>query len=93
VLEGPPNFLKLIISRVDIVPSNKYVALDILTKLKKTDEVKELAPEVQSIPSYIAFSKKKNLAKTRDSFDETLKKMKSDGTYDKIISDYFKAHK
>jgi polar amino acid transport system substrate-binding protein len=93
VPEGPPNFLKLISSRVDIVPSNKYVALDILTKLKKTDEVKELAPEVQSIPSYIAFSKKKNLAKARDSFDETLKKMKSDGTYDKIISDYFKAHK
>ena len=91
VAEGAQNFQKLMVSRVDIVPSNKYVAVDILNTLKKADEVKELSPEVQSIPSYIAFSKKKNLSKTRDSFDETLKKMRSDGSYEKIIADYFKA--
>ena len=90
VAEGEQNFLKLINSRVDLVPSNKYVAVDILNKMKKTGELKELSPAVQTIPSYIAFSKKKNLSKTRDDFDEVLRKMKSDGTYDRIISDFFK---
>lgn len=90
VAEGEPNFRKLLEGRVDIVPSNKYVAVDILNKLRRTDDVKELAPEVQNVPSYIAFSKKRNLAAVRDKFDETLKSMKTQGVYDKIIADFFK---
>lgn len=93
VNDAEPNFLKLLNARVDIVPSNKYVAVDVLNKLKKLDEVKALSPEVQNVPSYLAFSKKKNLSATRDRFDETLKKMKAEGAYDKIIGDFFRAKK
>lgn len=87
---GEQNFLKLSAGRLDIVVSNKYGAIDIINKLKKSKEIKELLPEVQNVPSYIAFSKKKNLSKIRDKFDEILKEMKKDGSYDKIINDYFR---
>lgn len=86
---GKQNFLKLLRDRIDIVVSNKYGALDILKQLNKLDMVQELSPELQSIPSYIAFSKKRNLSAIRDKFDATLKQMKNDGTYDKIINSYF----
>lgn len=50
---GEQNFMKLAASRIDIVISNKYGAMEIINKLGKA------------------------------------KKMKEDGTYDKIITDYF----
>jgi polar amino acid transport system substrate-binding protein len=89
VSEAEQNFQKLVLSRVDIVISNKYGGINIINKLKKSKEIKELLPEVQNIPCYIAFSKKNNLSKIRDDFDKTLKTMKKDGTYDKIITDFF----
>jgi polar amino acid transport system substrate-binding protein len=90
VANGMPNFLKLLDSRVDIVPSNKYVAVDILSKIGRMGDVKELMPEIQTVSSYIAFSKKRNLTAVRDDFDKVLREMKVDGSYQKIIDDYFK---
>jgi len=89
VTTGEQNFKKLLADRVDIVVSNKYGAVDILKQMNKFDMIKELSPELQSLPSYIAFSKKRNLAAIRDKFDAILKQMKNDGSYDKIINSYF----
>ncbi len=83
------SFKMLFSNRVDIVVINKHGALDILHKLNKLNEVKELKPELQNIPSYIAFSKKRNLTSIRDKFDDTLLQMKKDGTYDQLISAAF----
>ena len=92
VNDGTQNFRRLLKGRVDMVVSNQYGGLHILKQLGKSDEVVELQTILQSIPSYIAFSKKRNLSDIRDKFDTILKKLKEDGRYQKIINSYFKTH-
>lgn len=87
---GEQNIEKLLVKRFDILVSNKYGALYILKRKNALDKIKELAPEVQAIPSYMAFSKKRNLNLIRDKFDEILLEMKKDGTYEKIMTEQSK---
>lgn len=82
---GEQNIEKLLAKRFDILVSNRYGALDILRHKDAMDKVRELIPEVQAIPSYIAFSKKRDLDLVREKFDEILLEIKKDGTYEKII--------
>ena len=86
---GEKNIDKLLTERFDILVSNKYGALEILKKKGLTEQVKELKPAVENVPSYIAFSKQRNLTQVRDEFDAVLAEMKRDGTYERIIANYF----
>ncbi|AZZ91840.1 transporter substrate-binding domain-containing protein [Hahella sp. KA22] len=79
---------KLESGRIDLLISNKYTALAMFKNLGFAGQFKELTPSIQSVPSYIAFSKKKDLAGLRDKFDGALKEMMSDGSYDKYLSAY-----
>ncbi len=63
--------------------SNKLGALSIIKNEELSDQVVELKPAVESVPSYIAFSKKRGLTDLRDDLDEVLIAMKNDGTIDK----------
>jgi len=87
---GESNLQKLINGRFDILISNTFGALSIIKKEHISDQVVELKPVVESVPSYIAFSKKRNLTDLRDEFDEILIVMKNDGTIDSIINAYTK---
>jgi polar amino acid transport system substrate-binding protein len=86
---GEKNMKKLLQGRCDILLSNRYGALDIVKNMNIIDQVKELTPALQSVPSYIAFSKKRSLASLRDECDIIVRQMKDDGTYDRIITSYF----
>jgi polar amino acid transport system substrate-binding protein len=85
---GEQNVMKLLQGRFDILVSNKLGALHILQQMGQAEKVSMLSPEIEQIPSYIAFSKKNNLQVTRDQFDATLREMKRDGSYAKIVSRY-----
>ncbi len=79
--------IKLLISkRVDIVPFDRLGAYYRLKKLRVTNEVIELQPPIQSVPSYIAFSKSRNHAQLRDLFDQVVREMKMDGSYDRLTT-------
>lgn len=82
------NFKKLQLGRIDLVISNLYVAEAELDKIGLQDEFVRLPQEVQKVPSYIAFSKKRNLKKLRDQFDLELEKFKSSGEYAKMMHKY-----
>ncbi len=82
------NVKKFQSGRVDILISNKYTALSMFKQLGLTGQFKELSQTVQSVPSYIAFSKANNLAGLRDRFDTVLQDMMSDGTYQTIVKAY-----
>jgi len=84
------NFRKLIKGRIDIIPNSKYGGYHILNKLDQEDEVDELLLNIQSVPSFIAFSKKRNLKDIRDKFDVILKRLKNDGSYLQILQNYSK---
>ncbi|MBN1969821.1 MAG: transporter substrate-binding domain-containing protein [Candidatus Delongbacteria bacterium] len=90
VAVGEENFKGLDTGLIDIVVSNKFGGVDIINELKLNNNIKMLSFDLDSVSSYIAFSKEKNLTKTRDKFDLVLKKMKADGSYSRIIENYFK---
>jgi len=83
---GEQNVLKLLQGRFDILVSNKLGALHILQEMGQLENVRMLSPEIEVIPSYIAFAKKNNLQVIRDQFDTILREMKRDGSYAKIVN-------
>jgi polar amino acid transport system substrate-binding protein len=82
------NAKKFANGRFDIFISNKYSALALFKQLGMLDKIKMLAVPVQTVPSYIAFSKARGLSDLRDKFDTVLSQMIADGSYDKIVSQY-----
>jgi len=77
--------------RIDILIGDKYGIPYLYSQMEssiKYKDIKRLSPDVEFTPSYMAFSKKRNLAKTRDNFDKFLSEMKKDGTYSKIIENW-----
>jgi polar amino acid transport system substrate-binding protein len=80
---------KLIKERVDILVANRYVILDELKKMNKVGEIKELEPVINEDPSYLAFSKKRNMRKVIENYVEVIKSMKNDGSYQRIIDEFF----
>jgi len=85
---GEENMEALLNGDIEILVSNKYGAHFIIQNLGKKDLVKELEPQLQNVPSYVGFSKNKDLEKIRSRFDENIKKIKEDGTYKKIFNVY-----
>lgn len=86
------NLKKLANKRVDLVPSNIYVG-DYTISLNKdlfSGKVTRLSIPFDNIPSYIGFSKKKNIATLRDQFDQELRKMSANQWIEKILSNYTK---
>jgi polar amino acid transport system substrate-binding protein len=84
------NAKKLEAGRIDLWMSNREQPLFTIKKLGFSEAIKELKPEVQLIPSYIAFSKKRNLGNISERFSNKLREMKSDGTYKRLIAEYWK---
>jgi polar amino acid transport system substrate-binding protein len=82
------NFKKLLLDRIDLVPSNIYVAEYTLAQLEWGDQITRLPHPVERLPSYIAFSKKRGLETLRDQFDTQLAKMKANGAYEAILQQY-----
>jgi len=80
---------KLIKGRIDILVANRYLILDELKKMKKVGEIKELKPVINEDPSYLAFSKKRDMRKIIEKYVEVIRGMKNDGSYQRIIDDFF----
>ena len=59
-----------------------------LEQMGLTDEIIRIPGKVESVASYTAFSKKRNLTQLRDDFDTQLKKMKESGEYFEIVKKY-----
>lgn len=72
--------------RVDLVPFNRLGGYYLFRKLGLAHQVRELTPPLQSVPSYIAFSKKRGHAELRDRVDEVLRAMKTDGSYTRLTA-------
>jgi polar amino acid transport system substrate-binding protein len=88
---GEENLKALLAGRVDLAVSNRYGAMDILTRLGRAADTEELSPPLETAPSYLAFSRRKNLAALRDAVDATLAKMRRDGTLQTILEAWFVA--
>jgi polar amino acid transport system substrate-binding protein len=65
------------------------VILDELKKMNKVGEIKELKPVINEDPSYLAFSKKRDMGEIIKNYVEVIRSMKNDGSYQRIIDEFF----
>jgi polar amino acid transport system substrate-binding protein len=82
------NVQKLLHDRIDIIPSYRHVVLDTARTLGVAGDIKELSPAIEAIPSYLAFGNKRDYTKVINAFNQALRSMKKDGTYDAIFHKY-----
>ncbi len=82
------NFKKLNAKRIELVISNIYQGDFMVNKMGLQNDIKKLSPVVQSVDSFIGFSKLRKLTALRDQFDTELKKLIANGTYDSIMAEY-----
>lgn len=73
---------------VDAVVNTNYVLWYQAKKMNITDKVKELKTPLGINPSYLAFTKTKDMSEIADKFSAELFKMKGDDTYRKILGKY-----
>ena len=78
----------LVAKRIDFSPSYRAVFLDAAKQTGSSGKIKELSPAVESIPSYLAFNKKRDYAKISVEFDKALASMKKDKSFDAIYAKY-----
>ena len=85
------NFKKLLKGRVDCVISDELSASQIIQREKMGDAVEKLSNSVAVNDAYIVFSKKNDKKSILDKFNSALKKMKEDGSYQKIVDAFILA--
>ena len=81
---------KLIKGRIDLLVANRYVILNELQKMENVGDIRELKPLVDEDPAYLAFSKKRNMKEMLKKHDEAIRRMKEDGSFQRIIDDFFR---
>jgi len=76
--------------RFDLAPSYRDVFLSAAKKAGVADQVRELSPSVESVPSYLAFNKKKDYSRIIIAFNKAMEEMKKDKTLDAMNDQYMK---
>ena len=79
------NLKKLMHGRVDLIANYRYGVLEAAEHLGLLAEIKEISPPIESVPSYLAFTKQRDFTEPLEDFQAALASMKQDGTYDRII--------
>lgn len=84
------SFQKLVLGRVDAVPSNLYTATYTLAGPSRpiADQIEQLPVPVEVVPSYLAFTRRRNFQGLRDRFDAELAKLVQRGEYRRIVESY-----
>lgn len=78
----------LIEKRFDLMPSYRHVVLNAAKEAGVIDQIKELSPSVVEVPSYLAFSRKRDYTEIIVAFNAAMKEMKKDKTFDAITEKY-----
>ena len=85
------NFKKLALGRIDLVPSNFYTASYTLEQPEISPyarQLVQLAVPLDTVPSFIGFSKERKLQALAAQFDVELKKAVRSGLYRKLLKKY-----
>jgi polar amino acid transport system substrate-binding protein len=82
------NFQKLLARRMQAVINSRDVGNQILKNLGAESRVMVTGPPVETVDSYLAFTRKKDLTALAEAFDKVVISMKNDGTINKIRTKY-----
>ena len=83
----------LILKRIDLAVGYRHVVFEAATKQGDLNKIRELSPDIDEIPSYLAFSNKRDYAEVIANFDRALTSMKNAHSFDAIYEKYLGPHK
>jgi polar amino acid transport system substrate-binding protein len=78
----------LVLKRIDLAVGYRHVVLEAARKKGYLDKIKELSPSVDVIPSYLAFTKRRDYSEVVADFDKALTSMKNDRSFEAIYEKY-----
>jgi polar amino acid transport system substrate-binding protein len=78
----------LVLKRIDLAVGYRHVVFEAATKKGDLGKIRELSPDIDEIPSYLAFSKKRDYAEIIANFDKALTSMKNDHSFEAIYEKY-----
>jgi polar amino acid transport system substrate-binding protein len=73
--------------RVDVVIAVADPIADSMARLKLADKIQRL-PDLDQVPAYLVFTKQRDMSADRKIFEDGLRAMKADGTYDALAKKY-----
>lgn len=87
--EDALSLVRLLVgNRVLLIAAERQAVLGSAQKLKALQQIQELAPSIQSVPNFLAFTRQRDFSSIRDSFSAAMQSMISDGTYQRILDRY-----
>jgi polar amino acid transport system substrate-binding protein len=78
----------LVLKRIDLAIGYRHVVLEAAKKMGNLNKIKELAPGIDEIPSYLAFTKQRDYSEVIADFDRALTSMKNDHSFEAIYEKY-----
>jgi polar amino acid transport system substrate-binding protein len=78
----------LALKRIDLAVGYRHVVFEAARKKGYLSKIKELAPAIDEIPSYLAFTKRRDYSEVVASFDRALTSMKNDHSFEAIYKKY-----
>ena len=87
------NMRILLKGRVDIVASDKLSALSIMGSAGYLGQFRILIPVVESTPTYLAFTKMRDMSTVRNRLDAAIAEMNNSGLIDSIIRRQLRIHR
>jgi len=79
VVDHETNFRKLLLGRVDAIPCSRAVGLYYLSKLGMQGQIESSGPVIDTVASYLVFTRKQDFSALAARFDAALKQIKASG--------------
>ncbi|WP_024303197.1 ABC transporter substrate-binding protein [Pseudogulbenkiania sp. MAI-1] len=77
-------------ARFDVLVASEYVGKFYLQRQNLLGQVRQLPQVIDTVPSYLAFSKARRKNSICEVFDKVLREMKQDGSYQAIMDSYIR---
>ncbi len=78
----------LVGGRIDVVPAYRGAIHRTAQSLGLTARIEELPLTMEALPSYVGFTRTRDMAAAKHDFDAGLRSMKADGSYDRLVKRY-----
>ena len=82
------NLRKLTLGRIDLMPSFRDVAVAEAKRLGVFAQIRELSPAIEAVPTYLAFTRVRDMGELAEAFDKSIIAMRHDGSYERIVGKY-----
>jgi polar amino acid transport system substrate-binding protein len=88
-IDGYDNLVNMLAAgRIDIAIAVRDPLQETIDKLGLQGKIVPLSPDLDLVPSYLTFTKVRDMSAARHDFEDGIRSMKADGTYDAIARKY-----